>query len=231
MTSQLGKTSEPHFHFFDLFFLYWLSFWNYFLYRNYSIISSFLTRFLMVNSQPLFSHKWLHFTPVLEHGFAVKMFMLTIILSQYLKDTIQLSSGFYDWFGEVYCHFCCLSLLGNPSLLSGCFTNLLFVFVFRLYYHMSCMNLFFFFLFGISWASWICRFILSLSYDTFEDMIFYNNASPYCFYSIFFWETETCMINLLFSVHISNLSFIFPIFVCNVAIFDIYSLILPFSYT
>ena len=39
------------------------------------------------------------------------------------------------------------------------------------------------------------------------------------------------MINLLFSVHISNLSFIFPIFVCNVAIFDIYSLILPFSYT
>ena len=37
-----------------------------------------------------------------------------------------------------------------------------------------------------------------------------------------FWETETCMINLLFSVHISNLSFIFPIFVCNVAIFDIH---------
>ena len=39
---------------------------------------------------------------------------------------------------------------------------------------------------------------------------------------ILFLETETCMINLLFSVHISNFSFIFPIFVCNVAFFDIY---------
>ena len=143
-----------------------------------------MIRFLMVNSQPLFIHKWLHFIPVLEHGFAVKMFMLTIILSQYLKDTIQLSSGFCCYSGEVYCHFCCFSLFGSPSFLSGCFINLLFVFVvFQLYYHMSWMKLFFFFLFGITWASWICRFILSLSYYTFEEMIFKNNASPYRFYS------------------------------------------------
>lgn len=195
MTSQLRETSEPHFHFFDLFFLYWLSFWNYFLYQNYFIISSFRQIFLMVN-QPLYVHSEL-FTPILEHGFAVKMFMLTIILSSALKVLFScLRILLLIWGKSTVIFKICLSLLRviHPFFLAA----------------LSTFSLYLFSNFITICLAWICFSFSYLEYlglpgsvdSCIVSQLWYiqrhditNNTSPYCLFYLF-WETEACMINL-----------------------------------